>query len=344
MATISTITRLGDVIVPAVFTEYFIKRTMEKSTLLQSGILANTAQFDELARGPSEVITMPYWDDLIGESETISDKSFFTPERITSSDDVAVKHGRGKAWGANGLSAQMSGADPIGAIGELAAEYWDREFQKVLLATLDGVFASDSMSDKVHDISGKPTKDALISGNSFIDAIQVMGDAKEDLSGVMIHSAVEAYLAKRQLIEYVQESAQSPRVPRFMNKRVIVNDSVPFDHTTSTGTAYLFGNGAIALGNGSHKRIIETEIEREKLSLSGEDVLVTRRIFIMHPRGIKWTDAQKADTFPDIEELRIGENWQRVYEPKAIRIVKFKFKIEGDAVTKKTDGGTVTNK
>lgn len=328
MPTIKPITRLGDVIVPDVFTNYFIQRTMEKSVLMQSGILSNTEQFNALSRGPSEIINMPYWDDLVGDSETITDDSWLEPERITAENDVAVKHGRGKAWGANGLSAQMSGADPLGAIADLAGDYWQRELQKILLATLEGIFNSGTMSEKIHDISDSTSKSAFISGHSFIDAIQIMGDAKEYLSGVMLHSAVEAYLAKRDLIEYVQESEQSPRVPKFMNKRVIVSDSMPFDTTTKKGTAYIFGNGAIALGNGSHNQMIETEIVRDGLSSSGEDILVTRRVFILHPRGIKWTNKHIENTFPELAEMKKGENWERVYEPKAIRIVKFAFKVE----------------
>src|SRR5690606_38584940 len=152
----------------------------------------------------------------------------------------------------------------------LVASYWQREMQKILLATLDGVFNSESMADLVHDISGLEGDEALITGESFIDAAQKLGDAKELLTGVMMHSAVEAYLAKRQLIEYVQEADQSDRVPYFLNKRVIVDDSTPYDTGTKTGTAYLFGAGAIALGNGSHPRIIPTEIDRDSLASSGE--------------------------------------------------------------------------
>jgi len=301
---------------------------METSVLMHSGIVENTPKFNELSRGPSATIDMPFWDDLIGESETITDNDYLHPENISANEDVAVKHGRAKAWGANGLSAQMSGADPIGAIGNLVAEYWQRELQKVLLATLEGVFASGTMSDKIYDISKLSGEKAYINGSSFIDAIQIMGDAKENLSGVMMNSAAEACLSKQQLIEYVQESEQSPRVPKFMNKRVIVSDSVPMDTSAKVGIAYLFGNGAIAMGNGSHSRIQETEVVRDGLSSSGDDILVTRRVFILHPRGIKWTDEHKAGTFPSIEEMKNGENWARVYEPKAIRIVKFVFKIK----------------
>lgn len=322
-----SITRIGDVIQPEVFNPYVIQRTMELSALIQSGIVQNLANFDELASGPNTLVNMPFWNDLTGDSEVMKDDGALTPGKIGSDKDVARKHGRARAWGANGLSALLSGDDPMRAIGDLVASYWQREMQKILLATLDGVFESESMADLVHDISGLEGDEALITGESFIDAAQKLGDAKELLTGVMMHSAVEAYLAKRQLIEYVQEADQSDRVPYFLNKRVIVDDSTPYDTGTKTGTAYLFGAGAIALGNGSHPRIIPTEIDRDSLASSGEDYLINRRIFILHPRGVKWTEANVADVFPTNEEVADGTNWERVYEPKAIRIVKFKFKV-----------------
>jgi len=320
-------TRIADVIQPEVFNPYVVQRAMELSALVQSGIVQNSAEFDSLASGPNTLVNMPFWNDLTGDSEIMMDSGALTPGKIGSNKDVARKHGRARAWAANGLSALLSGDDPLGAIANLVSSYWAREMQKILLATLNGVFASSSMSGHVHDISAETGDAALISGETFIDAVQKLGDAKELLTGVMMHSAVEAYLAKRQLIEYVQEAGQSDRVGFFLNKRVIVDDSMPYDTATKTGVAYLFGQGAVALGNGSHPRIIETEVDRDSLASSGEDYLINRRIFILHPRGIKWTENTVADVFPTNAELSNGANWERVYEPKAIRIVKFKFKI-----------------
>lgn len=323
-------TRLEDVIQPEIFTPYTIQRTMELSELIQSGIIVNDPQFNQLASGENTIVNMPFWNDLTGDSEIMKDDGDLTPDKITASKDMARKHGRARAWGANGLSALLSGDDPMRAIGDLVASYWTRDMQKVLLATLDGIFKSQSMNAKVHDITGETGEDALISGETFIDAGQVMGDAKDLLTGVMMHSAVEAYLAKRDLIEYVQESKQSERIPYFMNKRVIVDDSMPYNTETKEATAYLFGQGAIALGNGSHPRIVPTEIDRNRMSSSGEDYLINRKLFILHPRGVQWTESSVSDVFPTNEEIATGTNWKRVFEPKAVRIVKFKFKTEVD--------------
>lgn len=322
------ITRIQDVIQPEVFTPYAIQRTMELSALIQSGIAESTQEFDELASGPNTLINMPFWNDLTGDAEPMDDTGETTPGKITASDDIAIKQGWVKSYGVNALSAMLSGDDPMRAIADLFAGYWSRWNQQVLLSVLDGVFASPSMAVKVHDITGKEGDAALISGSTFIDAAQLMGDAKGSLTGVMMHSAVEAYLAKQQLIEYEETKDKPTRIPYFMRKRVIVDDAMTFDTETGAAVAYLFGPGAIAWGNGSHPDIQQTEVVRKGLSLAGEDILVNRRLLLLHPRGVKWTGAVKAGTFPTLEELENGANWQRVYEPKAVRIVKFMFKID----------------
>lgn len=324
------VTRIADVIQPEVFTPYAINRTMELSALIQSGIAENNSEFDALASGPNTLVNMPFWEDLTGDAEVMDDEGDHTPGNIKSNADIARKLGFVKSYGANALSAMLSGDDPMRAIADLFAAYWNRQYQGIALSILDGIFASGSMKEKVYDITGKDSGKEFINGMTFLDAQQLMGDAKDLLTGIMIHSQTENYLAKNNLIEYIQQSEGSVRVPYFMNKRVIVDDSIAFDTATGASEAYLFGSGAIAWGNGSHKDIRQTETIHNGMSLAGEDILVNRKISILHPRGVKWVEptAGLAKTFPSLTELANGDNWTRVYEPKKIRIVKFMFKVD----------------
>lgn len=323
------ITRVADVIQPEIFTDYTVQRTMELSELIQSGIAVNNREFDALASGPNTLINMPFWDDLTGEPEVMHDEGQTKPGKIQAKQDMARKIGFVKSYGVNNLSAMLSGDDPMGAIANLFASYWTRQYQQILLSILDGVFAAPNMKEKVHDITAETGNKALIDGKTFIDATQKMGDAKDLLTGVMMHSAVEAYLAKLQLIDYEETKDKSIRIPYFMNKRVIVDDTMTFDTETGAAVAYLFGQGAIAWGNGKHKDIEGTEVVRDGMSLAGEDVLVNRKISILHPRGVAWKepDGGTEKLFPSLTELETGANWNRVFEPKAVRIVKFIFKI-----------------
>lgn len=332
-------TRLEDVIQPEIFTPYTIQRTMELSALVQSGIIANDAEFDSLAGGANTLVNMPFWNDLGNEeSQVMKNEGNMDINKITSSEDVARKQARVNAWGANGLSALLSGDDPMNAIAQLVASYWARDMQRTLLSTLSGVFKSNTMTQKLYDITGRDGDAGTINARTFIDATQLMGDAKDSLTGVMMNSAVEAELRKQDLIEYVPQSQQGKPIPYFLQKRVIVDDAMAYDTATGEAEMYIFGESAIALGNGSHPRIIPTEIDRNKQSYSGEEALINRKIFILHPRGIKWNEGGVADVFPTNAELNVGARWTRVYEPKAVRIVKFRFNTIAKSPSE-TDGG-----
>ena len=63
----------------------------------------------------------------------------------------------------------------------------------------------------------------------------------------------------------------------------------------------------------------------------GVDYLINRQHFLLHPRGVAWTDAvvtQDTPMNPSNEDLANGANWTRVYEAKNVRIVAFKHKLE----------------
>lgn len=316
------VTKITDVIIPEVFNPYVVQRTMELSAIFSSGIAQRTAEFDRLASSGAKTINMPYWTDLTGTDEVLSDSLALTPDKIGTNEDIATILRRGKAWGANDLAANLAGDDPMRVIGDLVAAYWARRYQATLISLLKGVFAAANMSGNKLDISGLIGDAAKISAASFIDAVQLLGDAKDQLTAVVMHSAVEAALAKQDLIDYVQPSDASDRVPTYLNKRVIVDDSCPV--ATDVYTTYIFGAGAIAYGEGNPVGFVPTETDRD--SLAGEDYLINRRTFILHPRGVKWVGAPSGSS-PSNAELETGTNWTRVYENKAIRMVAFEHKI-----------------
>ena len=310
-------TRIADVIVPEVFNPYVIQRTAELSELIQSRIVQNDPTFDKLALSGGRLLNMPFWNDLTGEDEVLSDQNPLDVNRITSGQDKAVLLMRGKAWGANDLARALSGDDPMAAIGDLVAGYWVRRMQDALISILTGVFASPSMVGNVLDISGQQAPDNAINASTFIDAQQLLGDAKDRLTGVMMHSAVEASLIKQNLITWDVIEGGTTRVKRFLGKRVIVDDRCPA--AGGVYTTYLFGEGAIAYGNGNPP--VPTETDRD--SLAGDDILINRKHFILHPRGVAFQDVNVADSSPTNLELADGDNWDRVYENKNIRIVAF---------------------
>ncbi|MBS6509747.1 MAG: coat protein [Paraclostridium bifermentans] len=314
-------TKIADVIVPEVFNPYVIERTAELSALVKCGIIVKDKELDALALAGGRLINMPYWKDLNGDDEVLDDNGALTPGKITAGQDVAALLMRGKAWSVNDLATALSGDDPMKAIGDLVAEYWARQRQKTLLAVLKGVFASSTMSGNVHDISSLEGDLAKINGTSFIDAKTKLGDASDKLTAVAMHSTVFAELEKQNLIQYIPNSQGVVDFPSYLGRKVIVDDGCPKDGDVYT--TYLFGQGAIGQGNGAAP--VPTETDRD--SLAGEDILINRQHFILHPRGVKFTDTSVAKKSPSNAELANQVNWDRVYENKNIRIVAFKHKI-----------------
>ena len=52
---------------------------------------------------------------------------------------------------------------------------------------------------------------------------------------------------------------------------------------------------------------------------------MNRRRFVMHPRGIRW--AGNVSPSPTNAQLATTTNWNRVYDQKKIKIVRFVHKV-----------------
>jgi len=107
-------TQIADVIVPEVFNPYVVQRTAELSALRRSGIAQGSPELNRLASAGGKLINMPFWNDLSGADEVLSDAAALTPAKITAGQDIAVLLMRGKAWSVNDLATALSGDDPMG--------------------------------------------------------------------------------------------------------------------------------------------------------------------------------------------------------------------------------------
>ena len=320
-----TKTVVSDVVVPEVFNPYVIQRTAELSAFYQSGIISRNVELDRLATAGGKLINMPYWEDLDGDDEVLSDSSALTVGKIESEKDVAALLTRGRAWSVNDLAKALSGDDPMAAIGDLVADYWARRMQTILIRTLDGVFADASMAGLKHDIKADSTAgNRKISAEHTIDAIYKMGDSADKLTGFAMHSAVVGYLAKEDLIDFIPDSEGKPNIPTYLGKRVVVDDGLP--KTTDGGystndsfVTYIFGSGAFGWGEGGAP--VPVEFDRD--SLASDDIMIHRRHFLLHPRGVAFQNQTVSGETPTNDELANAVNWARVYELKNVRIVRF---------------------
>ena len=317
-------TSLSDLIVPQVFNRYVLVKTTVLSRFRDAGILTDlSAELDPQMAG--QTVNMPFFNDLTGSADVIGDSSDLAVNNITSGKDVAVKLYRGKAFGSSDLAADITGSDPMSAIGDRFAYFWVREEQNTLLSTVAGqIGAVANAGFNSLDISGLTGTAANFDPHSFIDACQLLGDHQDFLAGMAVHSATYAWMKKQDLIDFKQASTEGQDIPVYQGKAVIVDDSMPFNSGTGVYTTYIFGPGAIGYASASPRRPVG--LERRELIGGGTEYLVHRRWFTMHTRGVKWTGTPAGATPTNAELATVG-NWSLVYDHKLIRVVQFNHKL-----------------
>lgn len=337
--------KLADIIEPDMFEGYVIERTAELTDFYQSGIVETDPSFDALASGTNREVNMPFWTDLPNTSgntrQILSDSASIETRKIETSEDIAAIHVDANAWSSNVLAKWLSGSDPMGAIVQLVGDWWAREDESILISSLKGVFgaldaeAGDPNYLKIAaEVVGSIGETTKLTGSTFVDAKQKLGDRKSRLVAIGMHSAVEAHLLKRDLIDYIPDSEGKGQISVFQGLRVVVDDTlVPRDGTTSgTNTVYtsvMFGPGAFAKGSARLNAPAEgghgTEgVELARDALASDSVLINRRRHILHPRGVKFDRSVATAVVgvsPTNTELEVATKWTRVYEAKNVRIV-----------------------
>ena len=327
-------TAVADIIIPTEFERYAIERTAQLSAFAQSGILEFAPEFDILAAGGGREVMMPFWKDLQAARQLLSDNATLAVNKIGSDKDTARIQNDAQVWSVNHLAKVVSGDDPMQAIVDLVADYWARVDQGLVISSLKGIFASASMAGNKLAIASETiagqSGTTRLNGSTFVDATVKLGDRGDRLTAIALHSSTEAALRKLDLIDFVPDSEGKSQIKVFQGRRVIVDDTLPTRAGTTDGvvyTSYLFGPGAFGKGAAP----LESEplqggtgtegVEIARVPLDSDTVLINRRRYILHPRGVKFTSAAVAGDSPTNAELENGANWTRVFENKNVRIV-----------------------
>jgi hypothetical protein len=318
-------TRLSDVIVPEVFNRYMVADTKEKSAIFQSGIMRMDGNVSGFLSGGGLTVNIPFWKDLDNTEANISTDNPATassPRKVDASKSVAIRQQRNQSWATMDLTGELAGADPMARIRERVSSYWTRQFQRTLVSTLTGVFADNAANDSgdmIRDIGSDSasavTAAELISAEAIIDAKQTMGDAADSLDVIIMHSIAYSRLQKMNLIDFIPDSRGEIQFPTYLGYRVVVDDNVRAvagSNRTKYWT-YLVGAGAIAWGESPVSVPVEVDRKPELGNGSGQEILYTRRQYVMHPYGFRWLDASRASNFATNAEMAAAANWDRVF-------------------------------
>jgi hypothetical protein len=330
------VTRISDVVVPAVFAPYVQVLTTQKSAFVQSGVMVPNPAFDALLAGGGKTFDMPHWNDLADTEANVSSDdpaATSTPDKIGSGQDVAIRQNRNHSWSTADLSGQLAGDDPMEAIAQRVAAYWVRQEQSYVLNTLAGLIADnvandggDMVHDVANDLASAPVDADLMGGDVFLQAVQTMGDMGELITAVAVHSVVFRRMQVKNLIDFIPQARGEIAIPTYLGRRVIIDDGLPAVAGVNrvTYTSYLFGQGALARGESPPPVPAEVDRKPDQGNGAGVDVLHSRRQLMIHPRGIAWQSASLAGQSPTNAELANATNWNRVWDRKLIRLAALK--------------------
>lgn len=242
------------VTVPEKFSTYVLDRTTELNRMVSAGIASADSVVGQLINGTPQggrFIEIPAFNALEGEDEVFSESDVGV-SNITTKSSHATLLMRQKAWGATDLSRVLGGADPMAAVGNLLADWWNTREQAIYLSILKGILDSTSgaLKSHVNDISSKTGNsgaDAYISDGATLDTKQLLGDHYASLGMVFMHSAVYTYLQKNGMITrnpIFDPSQSSVEMERYLGYQIMVDDGMPYiSYETCTSS----DQGAIAV-------------------------------------------------------------------------------------------------
>ena len=325
-------TRITDIIEPTTFAGYVSQVSAELSAVLNSGIAVADPRLTSIAASGGRTHSMPFFFDLpSGESNVGSDNpaTIATAQKITAGSDVCAVHMRNEAWSVMNLAVDVAGADPLAAPARAIGRFWARDHQNHLINSLIGVYNDNvaaNSGDMVHNIYSDiatPLAANLISFAAVTNAVATAGDAGGVFTTIAMHSTIYYELVQQQQITFIQPSETGLRIPMYNGLRVVVDDAMPIVSGTNSDAyiSALFQGGAFGYGEAPPSGgSIETQREALAGNGQGEDTIVSRVKYVMHPYGIKWVGASQAGASPTFAELQSAANWQRVYDRKLIRI------------------------
>ena len=332
MADFTTIESM--VTIPEHFSQYVIDRTTELNTFINSGIASPDARVAQLINGTPEggrFIYLPSFNPLEGEDEVFGEDDVAIGG-IDSKEAKATLLMRQKAWGSTDLAHVLSGADPMGAIAQLIADWRNTREQAVYLSILKGLFdtTSGALKDHVNDISAGTGEAAYISNGATLDTKQLLGDHYGSLGMVFMHSAVYTYLQKNGMISRtpIFDPSKSPiEMEEYLGYRIKVDDSMPV--TDGVYDTYFLGKNSFIRQDGSPSGFVANETDRDKIG--AKNIFIHRWCQIITPRGLSWksegTYENAKNKYPANVDLANPANWELAVDHKKVALACLKHKI-----------------
>lgn len=324
--------QLSDIIDVTVFQDLPAVNSPEKTAFFESGIIANNPLLNNLANQPGKIAELPFWKDLDGSSEvnysTDAAGDVATPEKVVQGEQISRKAFVNKGWSTADLASELAmGTDAMTHIRSRTDAYFMRQWQRRLIASVNGVLADnvandsgDMVIDVAAEATGSVTADTRFSRSNFTAAAFTLGDAFDMTGAIAVHSQVYKQMVDQDDIDFIPDANGRMVIPTYMGKRVIVDDGMPVIAGSTSGFKYvsvLFGEGAFGYGAGSPTTPVAVEREEAQGNGGGIETLWVRNTWILHPFGFQATGTPSGESFT-LAELANATSFDRVVERKNV--------------------------
>ena len=329
------ITTIADMqIVPNKFANYVTDRTTELNTFVNSGIATPDSTVAQLINGTPKggrFIELPMWNALEGKPDVFGEQAV-SVEKVKTKGSRATLMIWQKAWGDTDLSQVLGGADPMGAIAQLMADWRNGCEQGIYLSILKGLFDKENgaLKEHINDISAGTSTAAYISDEATLDTKQLLGDHYDSLGMAFMHSAVYTYLQKKGMITrnpIFDPSKSDAEMVSYLGYQIKIDDGMPVND--GVYDTYFIGKGAFIRQDGMPQGLVGVETDRDKMTAT--NYLINRWCQIIHPRGFSWTNegtyTEPTNYYPDYADLEAPTNWKLAIDHKKIPMACLRHKI-----------------
>lgn len=325
-------TRLADIIDTVVYQDLPSVNSPEKTAIYQSGIVTRTGLLDSIASAPGKTGELPFWNDIdatVAPNLSSDDPAVLaTPDKVTQGEQIAHKAFLNKGLSKSDLANEVAmGEDAMTHIRNRYDMYWQRQWQRRLLSSTEGIRAdnvANDSSDMTLDVASESitgqTTATRFSRANFTTAAFTLGDMFENTGALTVHSQVYKQMIDQDDIDFIPDSEGRMTIPTYMGKRVIVDDQSTVIAGTTDGFKYvsiLFGGGAFGYGDGVPDVPVEVERAESGGNGGGIETLWNRKTWLLHPFGYKDTGTPAAVSY-SLAELATATTWDRVVERKNV--------------------------
>jgi len=333
--------QIADVVVPEVFTPYAQQITEQRANLVQTGVITRDTSLDALLVPGGLTYNVPSWRDLADDADNVSTDnpaSSSTPQKIQTSQEIAVRLSRNQSWSAMDLAQALAGSDPMAAIGNRVGYYWARRLQAGVIAYVTGLFADNAAAasgtdthtqdDMTNDVSGASYVAGVtdFTAAAFIDALATMNESEMDLGAVFVHPTVYARMRKNNLIDFIPDAVNpnAQAVPTFLGRRVIQDRALPVSSTIYE--SWILGQGACRWGVGTPR--VPTEVDRTPAAGDGggQETLYNRVEWLIHAPGHAYIGTSPSggpSNAATTNNLADAASWSRIWpEREQIKIAR----------------------